>query len=57
LVGAGGGGIAATSILPFASKKNLTGMFGAQARAQTMQTVKQGGARLFNGAKDLGAQA
>jgi hypothetical protein len=49
--------LAATSILPFANRKNLTGMFGAEARAQTMQTVRQGGSRLFNGAKDFGAQA
>jgi hypothetical protein len=51
------GGLAATSLLPFASKKNLSGMFGAEARAQTMQTVRQGGSRLFNGAKDFGVQA
>jgi hypothetical protein len=49
--------MAATSLLPFASKKNLSGMFGAEARAQTMQTVRQGGSRLLSGAKDFGAQA
>jgi hypothetical protein len=47
------GTMAATSILPFASKKNLSGMFGAEARAQTMQT----GAQVVNGAKNLGSQA
>jgi hypothetical protein len=51
------GGMTATAVLPFASKKNLSGMFGADARAQTMQTVRQGGSRLLSGAKDFGAQA
>jgi hypothetical protein len=47
------GGMTATAVLPFANRKSLTGMFGAQARAQTMQT----GAQVWNGAKNLGNQA